>query len=130
MFEAGRIATMINGNFAIAGIKANAPTIEIAVAPVPVKDRRPDPPVTWGVTDTLVICKNAPAEAGKKFIAHIFSTDVRNEFDIAEGMLPVLMSQADNPAFTGEPTSRPSSTCCRPASSIRCTRNTRRCRNW
>jgi multiple sugar transport system substrate-binding protein len=102
MFEAGRIATMINGNFAIAGIKANAPTIEIAVAPVPVKAAG-QTPVTWGVTDTLVISKTAPVEASKKFIAHIFSTDVRNEFDIAEGMLPVLKSQADNPAFTGDP---------------------------
>lgn len=102
MFEAGRIATMINGNFAIAGIKANAPSIEIAVAAVPVKEAG-QTPVTWGVTDTLVISKNAPVEASRKFIAYIFSPEVRNEFDEGEGMLPVLKSQADNPAFTGDP---------------------------
>jgi multiple sugar transport system substrate-binding protein len=102
MYEAGRVATMINGNFAIAGIKANAPSIEIAVAPVPVKTAG-QTPVTWGVTDTLVISKTAPVEPSRKFIAHIFSTAVRNQFDEAEGMLPVLKSQADNPAFTGDP---------------------------
>jgi multiple sugar transport system substrate-binding protein len=99
MFEAGRVATMINGNFAIAGIIANAPGIELAVAPVPVS--RPGvTPVTWGVTDTLVVSKNAPVEAARRFIAYIFSTEVRNEFDEKEGMLPVLRSQASNPFFT------------------------------
>jgi multiple sugar transport system substrate-binding protein len=98
MFEAGRVATMINGNFAIAGIIANAPSIELAVAPVPVS-RDGISPVTWGVTDTLVVSKNAPVEVAKKFIAYIFSTDVRNEFDEKEGMLPVLKSQASNPFF-------------------------------
>lgn len=58
--------------------------------------------MTWGVTDTLVIGKAAPVEASRKFIAHIFSTAVRNQFDEAEGMLPVLLSQAGNPAFTGD----------------------------
>jgi len=101
MYEAGRVATMINGNFAIAGIKANAPGLEIAVAAVPVKTAG-QTPVTWGVTDTLVIGKAAPVEASRKFIAHIFSTAVRNQFDEAEGMLPVLLSQAGNPAFTGD----------------------------
>jgi multiple sugar transport system substrate-binding protein len=98
MFEAGRVATMINGNFAIAGIKANAPGIELAVAPVPVRAEGITP-VTWGVTDTLVVSKGAPVEAAKKFIAYIFSTEVRNEFDEKEGMLPVLNSQASNPYF-------------------------------
>jgi multiple sugar transport system substrate-binding protein len=99
MFEAGRVATMINGNFAIAGIIANAPGIELAVAPVPVS-RLGVTPVTWGVTDTLVVSKNAPVEAARRFIAYIFSTEVRNEFDEKEGMLPVLRSQASNPFFT------------------------------
>jgi multiple sugar transport system substrate-binding protein len=99
MFETGRVATVINGNFAIAGIKANAPDVELVVRPVPVKDAGADEPVTWGVTDTLVISNAAPPEPSKKFIAHIFSTAVRNEFDEKEGMLPVLQSQASNPYF-------------------------------
>jgi multiple sugar transport system substrate-binding protein len=99
MFETGRVATVINGNFAIAGIKANAPDVVLEVRPVPVKDAGVDQPVTWGVTDTLVISNAAPVEPSKKFIAYIFSTAVRNEFDEKEGMLPVLQSQQSNPYF-------------------------------
>jgi multiple sugar transport system substrate-binding protein len=101
MFEAGRVATMISGNFAIAGINKNAPDLKYSVGPVPTKTAT-TPPVTWGVTDTLVISKKAPADASKRFIEFIFSPAVRTEFDTAEGMLPVLASQAGDPAFSEE----------------------------
>jgi multiple sugar transport system substrate-binding protein len=101
MFEAGRVATMISGNFAIAGINKNAPDLKYSVGAVPIRTAD-TPPVTWGVTDTLVISKKASADAAKKFIEHIFSAPVRTEFDTAEGMLPVLASQAGDPAFGEE----------------------------
>jgi multiple sugar transport system substrate-binding protein len=101
MFEAGRVATMISGNFAIAGINKNAPDLKYSVGAVPVKTAA-TPPVTWGVTDTLVISKKAPTEAAAKFIDYIFSPAVRTEFDTAEGMLPVLKAQESEPAFQEE----------------------------
>lgn len=101
MFEAGRVASMISGNFAIAGINKNAPNLKYSVGPVPIRTAS-TPPVTWGVTDTLVISKNAPLEASRRFIEFIFSQPVRTEFDAAEGMLPVLSAQASDPAFAEE----------------------------
>jgi multiple sugar transport system substrate-binding protein len=101
MFEAGRVATMISGNFAIAGINKNAPDLKYSIGAVPVKSAG-IPPVTWGVTDTLVISKKAPTEAARKFIDFIFSPAVRTEFDTAEGMLPVLKAQEGEPAFQEE----------------------------
>ncbi len=101
MFEAGRVATMISGNFAIAGINKNAPDLKYSVGAVPTKTAE-TPAITWGVTDTLVISKNAPTEASRKFIDFIFSPAVRTEFDTAEGMLPVLNAQASEPAFQEE----------------------------
>lgn len=98
MFEAGRVATMISGNFAMAGLTKNAPNLAFSIGPVPVKDAS-TPPVTWGVTDTLVISKKAPTEASRKFIAYIFSPAIRTEFDTAEGMLPVLKAQASEAVF-------------------------------
>ncbi len=85
---------MIDGNFAIAGINKNAPGLKYAIAPVPVKSDS-TVPVTWGVTDTLVISKKAPADASRRFMEYIFTPAVRTEFDLT-----------------------------------RCTRTTRRCRNW
>jgi len=60
-------------------------------------------PVAWGVTDTLVIGTNAEPELAKLFIAHIYQTAVRTEFDTGEGMLPVLVSQGTLPEFTSDP---------------------------
>jgi len=101
MFEVGRVAMMTSGNFAMASIKENAPDIEFGVMAVPVKDTSV-PPVTWGVTDTLVISKDAPAEASAKFIDYIFSPAVRTEFDTGEGMLPVLIAQNSDPVFADD----------------------------
>lgn len=102
MFEVGRVAMMTSGNFAMASIKENAPDIEFGVMAVPVKDTSV-PPIAWGVTDTLVISKDAPAEAAAKFIDFIFSPAVRTEFDTGEGMLPVLIAQNSDPVFADDP---------------------------
>lgn len=102
LFQTGRLGMMIDGNFFIAALSENAPDLNYAVAPVPIS--RPGvQPVTWGVTDTLVISKDAPADLARAFIAHIYQKDVRTEFDVNEGLLPVLTSQSTDPVFA-EPT--------------------------
>lgn len=102
MFKAGRLAMLIDGNYFASAVRTDAPTIKLGAAPVPTSG--PDvTPVGWGVTDTLVIGNNAEPELVKAFIDHIYSTAVRTEFDVNEGLLPVLVSQAALPEFTGDP---------------------------
>ena len=55
------------------------------------------------MTDTLVISKKADPALVKAFIDHIYQTDVRTEFDVQEGFLPVLTSQASAPEFAADP---------------------------
>jgi multiple sugar transport system substrate-binding protein len=63
-------------------------------------------PVTWGVTDTLIIGKNANVPVVKKFIDFIYQPAVRTKFDTNEGFLPLLKSQVNLPAFTKNPAVR------------------------
>jgi multiple sugar transport system substrate-binding protein len=100
LFTSGRLAMLVDGNFFVAQIRDTAPDLEYVVAPVPVNAGAD--PVTWGVTDTLVIAKDAPSELAKAFIDHIYRTEARTEFDVNEGLLPVLQSQADDPAFADD----------------------------
>lgn len=100
LFTAGRLAMMIDGNFFVAQINENSPDLDYSVAPVPVNGGAD--PVTWGVTDTLVISKDAPAELARLFIDHIYATDTRTEFDVNEGLLPVLQSQASADEFSDD----------------------------
>ena len=97
LFTAGRLAMLIDGNFFVAQIRDTAPDLDYVIAPVPVNDGADA--VTWGVTDTLVISKDAPADLAKLFIDHIYRTEARTAFDVQEGLLPVLTSQADDEAF-------------------------------
>jgi multiple sugar transport system substrate-binding protein len=97
LFTSGRLAMLIDGNFFVAQIRDTAPDLDYVVAPVPVNEGAD--PVTWGVTDTLVISKDAPADLAKLFIDHIYRPEARTEFDVNEGLLPVLSSQADDEAF-------------------------------
>lgn len=102
MFTAGRLAMVANGNYFTASIRADAPDLDFGVAPIPVSG--PDvEPVAWGVTDTLVISANADPELVRAFIDHIYTTEARTEFDINEGLLPVLASQTELPEFTEDP---------------------------
>ena len=52
-----------------------------------------------GRDDTLVVGKNADPARAKAVIDCIYQPSVRTEFDTAEGLLPVLSSQASDPAF-------------------------------
>jgi multiple sugar transport system substrate-binding protein len=99
LFQNGRLAMMIDGNFFVAALEDNAPELGYGVAPVPVSGADTDP-VTWGVTDTLVFNSDAPAELTKAFVGHIYQADVRTTFDTNEGLLPVLGSQSDDSDFS------------------------------
>lgn len=102
MFKSGRLATLIDGNYFATAIRTDAPTLKFSVAAVPTSGPGAVP-VAWGVTDTLVIGTNADPAITKAFIDHIYSTAARTEFDVNEGLLPLLTSQASLPAFTTDP---------------------------
>jgi multiple sugar transport system substrate-binding protein len=106
LFLAGRVAMWIDGNFLIPRIGTEGKKdLKYGVAPVPVS--RPGvKPVTWGVTDTLIIGKNANVPVVKKFIDFIYQPAVRTKFDTNEGFLPLLKSQVNLPAFTKNPAVR------------------------
>ena len=101
LFKTGRLGMMIDGNFFAAAIAKDAPKLKYAVAPVPTRTGA-EPPITWGVTDTLVVGKNAKPELVKAFLDHIYKPEARTEFDTNEGLLPVLRSQASDPKFADE----------------------------
>ena len=98
LFQAGKLGMMIDGNYQLAIMASKAPNIKFGVAPAPIATAD-TPPVTWGVTDTLVVGKNADPARAKAVIDCIYQPSVRTEFDTAEGLLPVLSSQASDPAF-------------------------------
>lgn len=101
MFTAGRLAMLINGNYFTAALRKDAPDLNFGVAAVPTSG--PDvAPVAWGVTDTLVVAKDAPADLTKAFIDHIYTTEARTEFDTDVGLLPLLKSQASLPVFVDD----------------------------
>lgn len=100
LFTAERLGLWIDGNFFVAQIAESAPDVDYSVVAVPVNDGAD--PVTWGVTDTLVISQDAPTDIARAFIDHIYQTDARTEFDTNEGLLPVLASQADDEAFADD----------------------------
>jgi multiple sugar transport system substrate-binding protein len=102
MFLAGRLAMVADGNYFATNIKANAKNIDFAVAPMPTSSVEVQP-VVWGVTDTLVISKKANPALVKAFIDHIYQTNVRTTFDLNEGFLPLLKSQASAPEFASDP---------------------------
>ena len=102
MFLAGRLAMVADGNYFATRVKTDAKDIDFAVAPIPTSS--PDvQPVLWGVTDTLIISKKANPALVKAFIDHIYQTDVRTKFDVQEGFLPLLTSQASAPEFAADP---------------------------
>ena len=56
-------------------------------------------PVNWGVTDVLVVSKNADAAALKPFLDYIYQTKIQGQFDENEGFTPLEKSEVTLPAF-------------------------------
>jgi multiple sugar transport system substrate-binding protein len=105
LFLAQRVANWIDGNYLVPQIEGQSKKFAYGVAPVPV-ERAGTKPVTWGVTDTLVIGKNANVPVVRKFVDYIYQPSVRTKFDVNEGFLPLLKSQVSLPAFTKNPAVR------------------------
>jgi multiple sugar transport system substrate-binding protein len=101
MFLAGRLAMLIDGNYFATNIKNNAPNLDFSVVPTPTADAKL-PSILWGVTDTLVIGKKATPALVKAFIDQIYQTASRTTFDVNEGILPLLKSQASAPEFAND----------------------------
>lgn len=98
LFHAGKLGMFIDGNYQIAVTAGKNPDLQYGVTDAPIA-AADTPPVTWGVTDTLVIGQNADPARVQAVITCIYQPSVRTEFDVAEGLLPVLQSQAGDPAF-------------------------------
>lgn len=102
LFLAQRVADWIDGNYLAPQIESQSKKFAYGVAPVPVASAGTKP-ITWGVTDTLVIGKNANVPVVRKFIDYIYQPSVRTKFDVNEGFLPLLKSQVNMPEFTKNP---------------------------
>jgi multiple sugar transport system substrate-binding protein len=98
LFTAGKVGMLIDGNYLASTIAASGHGMNYGVAQVPVSAPGVSA-VTWGVADTLVIGKKANNALVTKFIQYIYQPSVRTTFDTNEGNLPVLKSQATDPAF-------------------------------
>jgi multiple sugar transport system substrate-binding protein len=102
LFLAQRVANWIDGNYLVPQIESQSKQFKYGVAPVPVAQAGMKP-VTWGVTDTLIVGKNANVPVVRKFVDYIYQPSVRTKFDVNEGFLPLLKSQVNLPQFTGNP---------------------------
>ena len=98
LFQAGKLGMMIDGSYQAAILHANAPKLSFGAAAVPISSPSVKP-VTWGVTDTLIVSKKADPALASKFIQYFYSPAVHAKFDINEGFLPLTKSEAALPAF-------------------------------
>lgn len=98
LFYAGKLGTMIDGNYQTTLIADKAPDLDYGVGLTPTSKAGADS-VTWGVTDTLVIGKNADPARAKAVITCIYQPAVRTLFDVEIGGMPIMKSQASDPAF-------------------------------
>jgi multiple sugar transport system substrate-binding protein len=99
LFLAGRVGMWIDGNYFATQIASKGQGLQYGVSPVPVS-RTGVPSVTWGVSDTLVIGKNANIPVVNKFISFIYQPSYRTTFDVNEGFLPLLAAQQSLPEFS------------------------------
>lgn len=96
LFEAGKVGMWIDSSYLTADIPAGGPSY--GVVPVPVATSTTTP-VNWGVTDVLVVSKQASAAALKPFLDYIYSPAVQAQFDQNEGFVPLEKSEALLPQF-------------------------------
>ncbi len=99
LFLAGRVGMWIDGNYFATQIATKGRGFKYGVQPVPVS-RAGVPSVTWGVTDTLVIGKNANIPVVNKFISFLYQPSIRTTFDVNEGFLPLLTAQQNLREFS------------------------------
>jgi multiple sugar transport system substrate-binding protein len=102
MFIAGEDAMIITGGWLVGLIKNGNPDLQYGVSHVPVRDESVTP-INWGVTDTLIMSKDACIPVATKFIEFMYRAENRTEFSKQVGDMPVTQDAATNPIFTDDP---------------------------
>jgi multiple sugar transport system substrate-binding protein len=105
LFIAGEDAMLITGGWLVGLVKEGNPDLQFGVSHVPVKDESITP-VNWGVTDTLIMSKDACVPVAAKFIEFMYRPEHRVAFSQEVGDLPVTQDAAQDPAFTEDPITR------------------------
>ncbi len=98
LFKVGKVATVITAPFLSSQLKAEAPTLQYGIAPIPTAVG--GKPFTYGVTDSIVLFQNSKhKDAAWQFLDFLFTTEQRVKFDKIEGFLPVNVQEAADPYF-------------------------------
>ncbi|HUG60693.1 MAG TPA: sugar ABC transporter substrate-binding protein [Methylomirabilota bacterium] len=102
LFKQGKVGMMITAPFLSNQIKEEAPDLSYGVTAIP------EGPTgvrgTYGVTDSIIMFKNSQnKDEAWKFLDYIFTTDLRSEFTMGEGFLPVNQEVAAMDHFQNDP---------------------------
>lgn len=101
-FVGGRMGIIIDGAYFVATLRDKAPDISYGVTTAPIAAEG-KPNVVVGVTDALIVSKDAEPELVRAFFDVAFTLERRTQFDRAEAFLPVLNAQLDLPEFKEPP---------------------------
>jgi multiple sugar transport system substrate-binding protein len=102
MFVAGKSAMIMTGTWLVGLVKKGSPNMRLGVTHVPVRDPNFDP-VNWGVTDTLIMSKDACVPVAGRFIEFMYMPEHRVAFSKEIGDLPVTKDAAADPYFANDP---------------------------
>lgn len=96
MFKQGKVGAIFTFPMLVPQIKDEAPDLNYAVLPFPVKARQS----TMAITDSVMVFKDSDAKAEiRRFMDFIFEHDFRLEFNKADGLLPVIKSVVADPFY-------------------------------
>lgn len=100
LFKDGRIGVVFTYPMLIPQLKAEAPGLRYAVMPFPIEAK----PATLGVTDVLTLSSSSKnKQAAWDFLKFLYGEKYRAEFDRAEGLLPVTVSEAADSYYKDNP---------------------------
>ncbi|QJP16766.1 sugar ABC transporter substrate-binding protein [Starkeya sp. ORNL1] len=100
LFKEGRIGIIFTYPMLIPQLKEEAPKLHYAVMPFPVETK----PVTLGVTDVLTLSSSSKnKQVAWEFAQFLYGDKYRAEFDRAEGLLPVTVSEAASSYYKDNP---------------------------
>jgi multiple sugar transport system substrate-binding protein len=100
LFKEGRIGIIFTYPMLVPQLKTEAPDLKYAVMPFPVETK----PVTLGVTDVLTMSSSSKnKQAAFDFLQFLYGDKYRTEFDRAEGLLPVTVSEAASSYYKDNP---------------------------
>lgn len=100
LFKEGRIGIIFTYPMLIPQLKEEAPKLRYSVMPFPVETK----PVTLGVTDVLTLSSSSKnKQVAWEFVKFLYGDKYRAEFDRAEGLLPVTVSEAASSYYKDNP---------------------------